>query len=469
MGHSWETGAGTKPTIFHILSNRDKYPLHESICMPGKFPTMGFETEFFTISERGQLLDKADSAINLLSKRRRIHVHMRKEVFRSMLEVGAYPGRKLRDVERKYLINLRGILEVCEEHGIRILPIGCYPAKARSRLREKPFTIAQAKLYGRRKYMDSLRICAYHFHYSLPKGIVEKSSRTIRSLRYSKAKDTFINQYNFMIAADPAIITFCQSSPFHDGKHFAKDSRVVVYRDIILKNEGISGIHAEHENFGGLPGYEYTLHDLKVMSSRRKETFIQLLKSHRIPVPPRIGKFSNLRFMWGAVRVNRVGTLESRSADMNYPSIIFSASYLAKLGLGLIKSQNLQMLPSDIGLKEPFKREGDIVYLPPFSKLKKLELRSALRGFESKQVHGYCNALFNFVVRNSKKKDMKQLDAVSTMLSRKKTTSDEILEFVEKEGYSPDSVPNSVLREAALECSERLHSDVEKTIKLLSG
>jgi hypothetical protein len=437
--------------------------------MPGKFPTMGFETEFFIIGENGRLLDKADSAINLLSKKKRVHLHMRKEVFRSMLEVGAYPGRQLREVERKYLCNLREILDACSEHGMRLLPLGCYPAKADSKLRETPFTLAQAQLYGKKKYMDSLRICAYHFHYSLPRGIVEKSSKTIRSLRYSKAKDTFINQYNFMVAADPALITFCQSSPFHNGRNLAKDCRVAVYRDLILKEAGISGIHAEHANFGGLPGYEYTLHDLKAMSSRRKETFIGLLESHNIRVPLRIKKFSNLRFMWGAVRVNGVGTLESRSPDMNHPSIVFAASYLAKLALGMIKSQELQMLPSDIGLKEPFKREGDTVYLPPFSKLKKLELRSALRGFESQQVHKYCAALFNFVVRNAKKKDMKQLDAISRMLSKKKTTSDEILDFVEKEGYSPDSVPNSLLREVALMHSERLYSDVEKTIKLLSG
>ncbi|MBN2122219.1 hypothetical protein JW721_04150 [Candidatus Micrarchaeota archaeon] len=437
--------------------------------MPGKFPTMGFETEFFTIGENGGLLDKADGAINLLSKKKRVHLHMRKEVFRSMLEVGAYPGRQLREVERKYLCNLREILDVCSGHGLRLLPLGCYPAKADSKLRETPFTLAQARLYGKKRYKYSLSTVGFHFHYSLPRGIVEKSSRTIRSLRYSKAKDTFINQYNFMVAADPALITFCQSSPFHKGRHFAKDARVAVYRDLILDKEGISGIHTEHENFGGLPGYEYTLHDLKVMSSRRKETFIGLLKSHCIPVPPRIRKFSNLRFMWGAVRVNRLGTLEYRGPDMNMPSILFSSSYLARLALGMIKSQNLQMLPSDIGLEEPFKREGDTVYLPPFSKLKKLELRSALRGFESQQVHRYCSALFNFVVRNARKKDMKRLDAVSKMLLKKKTTSDEILEFVEKKGYSPDSVPNSVLREVALMHSERLYPDVEKTIRLLSG
>ncbi len=437
--------------------------------MPGKFPTMGLETEMFTIDENGKLVDRVDKIIRLLSGNRRVHAHMRKEVFKSMLEIGAQPGRKLREMEIKYLKNLESVLDLCEGEKTFLLPLGCYPAKSKSIMRRDPWYDMQSELYGRKRFMHALHICAFHFHYSLPRGIVEKSSRTIRALRYSKARDTFLNQYNFLVAADPALLTFCQSSPFHHGKHIAKDSRALLYRDIAMKKENKYGLYAGYPEFGGLPGYEATLYDLKELSSRRKKHFVSLLSARGIALPPRIDKISNLRFTWEAIRVNRLGTFEYRGPDMNYPSCLFSISYLIKLAFGLIKSQNLQMLPSDIGLMEPFKREGDTVYLPPFSRVKQLEMRSVLRGMESTQVRKYCSALFNFVVRNSKKKDLGRLEQISKMISAKKTLSDEIIGFVEKEGRSLDSVPDSTLRDVAIEYSGRLRKDVEKTIRTLSG
>ena len=437
--------------------------------MPGKFPTFGFETEFFIIDEEGNLINKSDDVINLLKDKKRIYNQLRKEAVYSMLEFGAYPGRKLKKVELRYLENLRTTIDLCGEEGIKLLPLTGYPAKSRPKMNINPWYAMQAKFFGKQKFSRAM-LCAFHFHYSLPKGLVEKSTTQLRSLRYSRAREIFLNQYNFLIAADPACITFCQSSPFIEGEHFAKDARTLLYRDMVLEEKGkkIYGLYAEYPLFGGLPNYEYTLADLRKMSAERKEAFLAILHSKGMDLPPKVLKRSNLRFMWGSVRINRVGTIEYRGTDMNHPSYIFSTAYLLKLALNTIKSQNLQMLPSDIGLKEPFKREGDVVYLPPFSRVKSIEKCSTLYGFESKRVHNYCSALFNFVVKNAKRKNMKKLKTISKMLREKKTVSDEILKFVRKKGYKPDDVPNEVLKEVALVHSARLSKDVDETIKLLS-
>ncbi len=438
--------------------------------MPGKFPTVGFETEFFTIDERGDLVNKVDMLTDLLRDKRRISSHIQEEVFHSMLELGAYPGRSLRGVWLRYLENLRKVVDVGEEHGIKLLPLGTYPGKCRPKMRKSSWYTAQSTFLGKQKFSKGIRICAFHSHYSLPKGVIGKNTRQIRSLRYSRAKSIFLNQYNFLVAADPACLTFCQSSPFTDGEHFAKDSRAMLYRDMALEENGrrVYGLFAEHPLFGGLPNYEYTLADLKNMSAKRKRRFIEVMHSKGLKVPPKIQSVSDLKFMFGSIRVNRVGTIEYRGTDMNHPSYILATTYLIKLALDAIKSQDLQMLPSDIGLKNPFRREGDTVYLPPFYKIKCVEKLSTIRGLESKRVHNYCSALFNFVVRNTKKTKMKQLLPISQMLRKKKTVSDEILKFVKKEGYTPDSVPNEILKEVALVQSERLSNDVDETIKLLS-
>ena len=438
--------------------------------MPGKFPTIGFETEFFTIDERGNLVNKVDEITELLKDKKRISSHIQEEIFHSMLEVGAYPGRSMKEVWLRYLKNLRQIIDVGEENGIKLLPLSMYPGKSKPLMRKRRWYAAQSMFLGKQKFSKAIRICAFHSHYSLPKGVIGKQTRQIRSLRYSRAKNIFLNQYNFLVAADPACITFCQSSPFTEGEHFAKDSRTMLYRDMALEENGrrTYGLYVEHPLFGGLPNYEYTLADLRNMAAKRKRKFIEMMNSKGLKIPPKLQSASDLKFTWGSIRVNKVGTIEYRGTDMNHPSYLLATSYLVKLALDAIKSQNLQMLPSDIGLKNPFRREGDTVYLPPFYKIKRVEKLSTIRGLESKRVQNYCSALFNFVVRNTKKTNMEKLLPISRMLQEKKTVSDEILKFVKKKGYTPDSVPNAILKGVALEHSERLSKDVDQTIKMLS-
>ena len=438
--------------------------------MPGKFPTFGFETELFTIDEEGTLVNKVDALAGLLESKKSVHSHIHEEVFRSMLEIGTYPGRSLGSVWHRYLENLSKVIETGEKHGILLLPLATYPGKSRPKMRKRSWYSAQSKFLGKQKFFNSIRICAFHSHYSLPRGLIERNTRQIRAFRYSLAKNIFLNQYNFLVAADPACLTFCQSSPFSEGKHFAKDSRAMLYRDMVLEEDGnnVYGLFAEHPLFGGLPNYEYTLADLRHMSAKRKSKFIEMMHLKGLEVPPKIQEMSNLKFMFGSIRVNKVGTIEYRGTDMNYPSYLLATSYLVKLALDMIKSQGLQAFPSDIGLKEPFKREGSTVYLPPFYKVKQIEKLSAIRGLESRRVQDYCSALVNFVVRNAKKKDMKRLLPITKMLREKRTVSDEILKFVTKLGYSPDYAPSSVLKEVALAHSERLSKDISQAIRSVS-
>lgn len=438
--------------------------------MPGKFSTFGFETEFFTINENGKLTNEVDRLTSLMKGRKRISSHLRNEVFHSMLEMGAYPGRKIHKVWLAYLENLRTVVDVGEKNGIKLLPLCMYPGKSRPRMRESRWYAAQSEFLGKQKFSRAIRICAFHSHYSLPRGVVGKGTRQIRRLRYSRAKDIFLNQYNFLVAADPACINFCQSSPFTEGEHFAKDSRTMLYRDMALEEGGrrIYGLYFEHPLFGGLPGYEYTLADLRHMSAKRKQKFMEMMHSKGLEVPKKLASAPDLKFMWGSIRVNKAGTIEYRGTDMNHPSYIAASSYLLALALNMIKRYNLQMLPSDIGLKEPFKREGDTVYLPPFYQVKRIEKLSTIRGLESRRVQNYCNSLFNFITRNAKKKDMKLLGPISRMLSRKKTVSDDILDFVRRKGYPLDDVPGEVFREVALGHSELLSRDLERTLETLS-
>jgi len=428
---------------------------------------VGFETEFFTIDEHGTLVNKVDELTELVKKNKNLYKQIREEIFESMMEIGAAPAESLKVVGLRYLENLKKLIEVGEENGIKLLPLSCYPAKSQPKIRRKPWYDAQSKLLGQKKFSDAIRICAFHFHYSLPRGVVETKTRRLKPLAYSKSKDTLLNQYNFLIAADPACITFCQSSPFWEGEHFVKDSRTMLYRDMYLhtKNKEIHGLYFDYPLFGGMPKYEFTIEDLRVISAKRKSRYFELLHSKGIPLEKELVHSPELRFMWGSIRVNKIGTFEYRGTDMNHPKYIFSMSYLLKLTLDAIRRNELQMLPSDIGLKEPFKREGDVVYLPPFSTLKSLEYLATVYGFENSSVHEYCSAFFNFVLKNCKRPDMKRLEPIKEMIQNKKSVSDQVLDLVRKNGYAPENTPDEFLKYVALYHSKKLVKDVDDTIK----
>ncbi|MBD3389342.1 hypothetical protein GF415_00080 [Candidatus Micrarchaeota archaeon] len=123
--------------------NQGRYP-----PMPGKYPTVGFETEFFTINEKGALVNEADWLMALLKTKRRVHSHLREEVFHSMLEIGAHPGRSMKGVWIRYLENLRKVIEAGKEDGIRLLALSTYPGKSRPTMRKRAWYSAQSSFLG---------------------------------------------------------------------------------------------------------------------------------------------------------------------------------------------------------------------------------------------------------------------------------------------------------------------------------
>ena len=114
-------------------------------------------------------------------------------------------------------------------------------------------------IIGKEIFKSSGGVAGFHFHYTLPEGIVGKER--IKSVRRSLAREIFLQQYNFLVAIDPAILTFCQSTPFWMGYHWAKDCRVLMYRDMRVDKGArkIKGLHYHHPMFGSLPSYEFTL------------------------------------------------------------------------------------------------------------------------------------------------------------------------------------------------------------------
>jgi hypothetical protein len=429
---------------------------------------VGLEVEFFVLNDKGASVNKSDDILRSFEKKR-LAKYLRPEFSKGMLELGTTPNRSVRDCALAFMENISDLVEKTEKLKLRLLPLGVHPGKDSPILRTGIWYDAKKAVLGIEDAKREGKICGFHFHYTLPEGIVAKDTQMIRGLKRSKAREIFLQQYNFLVAADPAVLTFSQSSPIWDGFYYGKDTRVLVYRDIKLKKgvRELRGLHYYLPRFGALPSYEFTLKDLRVLADVRKAEWLKMLESEIFPTNE-IAAYPTLKFMWGPLRVNKIGTFEYRGPDMNHPLHIFSIMSLLRYALEAIEKHEYEVRPSDIGIDEPFVLEDDVIYVPPRATLKHLEYQSVTVGFESDKVHKYASSLFELVSKISKKGKTKNLKLIKKMLKEKKTVSDEIIELVRKNGYSLEGeLPKDILNYIALYHAEKFSSEISDTIKML--
>lgn len=429
---------------------------------------VGLEVEFFVLNDKGAPVNESDRIMKHFEGKR-LGKYLKPEFSKGMLELVASPNRSIRECALDFMENVSELVEGTEKLGLKLLPLGVHPGTDKPVLRKGLWYDAKKAVVGMEDAKKEGKICGFHFHYTLPEGIVEKDTQRIKGLKRSKAREIFLQQYNFLVSADPAVLSFCQSSPVWDGEYYAKDTRVLVYRDMLLRRgtKHIRGLHYFLPMFGSLPKYEFTLADLRVMADMRKTEWLKLLESKQFPTNE-IAGYPTLKFMWGPLRVNKIGTFEYRGPDMNHPLNIFSSMSLMRYVLEAIEKHEYEVLPSDIGIDEPFAFEDDVIYLPPHTKLKYLEFRSITEGFESKNVCRYVGELFDLVSKISDKKKPKNLEPVKKMFKEKKTVSDEIIELVKKNGYSLDQqLPEEMLNYVAMYQADKFFSEVDGTIKKL--
>jgi len=429
---------------------------------------VGLEVEFFVLNDKGRPVNESDRILKHFEGKR-LHKYLKPEISKGMLELIASPNRSIKDCALAFMENVSELTEGVDKLGLKLLPVGAHPGKDNPALRETLWYNAKKTVLGIEDTKREGKICGFHFHYTLPEGIIAKDTQRIKGLKRSKAREIFLQQYNFLVAADPAILTFCQSSPIWDGFYYAKDTRVLIYRDMQLRRgtRDIHGLHYYLPMFGSLPKYEFTLNDLRVMADMRKNEWLRLLESKHFPTNE-IAAYPTLKFMWGPIRVNKIGTFEYRGPDMNHPLYIFSVMSLLRYALEAIEKHEYGVMPSDIGIDEPFVLEDDVIYLPPHTKLKYLEYRSITEGFESSAVHKYASELLDLTSKISENGKTKNLDLIKKILKSRKTISDEMMELVKKNGYSLDEeLPEDILNYVALYQAEKFSSEIDKTIKTL--
>jgi hypothetical protein len=428
---------------------------------------VGFEVEMFTIDDKGFIVNKADNLLEKFSNSKKITI--KKECAKNIIEIASYPDMNIKNTMGNLLKELEILVPLAEKEGISFYPLGTYPGKFQPSMRDDTKYDFKKRLFGKERFKIAGRCVGFHCHYTLPTGIFDTELRVLKMIVRSKIKDSFVNSYNMLIAADPALSCFMQSSPYYQGRFIGKDSRVIMYRGGKPFNNK-TGLYAKFQEFGGLPQYRLTNLDIMDMISNRYEEWKTKLMRIGINIQALTLYQSILDTSWNPIKVNAKGTLEQRGVDMNHPTLIIGMGVLMKYLLKNLQEEFYSVIPSEIAIKEPFKVEGDVIYIPPLSHVRdNLQRISAVDGLENEEMHRYCKRFLRFVDNNIPKDKKRLMIPFKKMIEDKKTISDEILQYTKKQGYAKgEPIPDTLAAKIALLHSKRFLKEIELSRQIVS-
>ncbi|MBI2651828.1 hypothetical protein HYX00_00025 [Candidatus Woesearchaeota archaeon] len=429
---------------------------------------IGFEVELFTINKNGYIVDAADKLLKCAKGDKNLTI--KKECASNMIEIASYPSENISNTMDYLLRELEYLVSIAEKEDILLYPLGTYPGKFNPSMRDDRAYKIKESIFGKNRWKIAGRCIGFHCHYDLPRGIFDSELRILKMFVRSKIKDSLVNSYNFLIAADPALATFMQSSPFYQGKYFGKDSRVIMYRGgEVLNNK--NGLYANFEEFGGLPHYKLTALDIIDIITTRYETWKSYIKKLGLNIKVLSLYGSILDTTWGPLKINPHGTLEVRGMDINHPIYITGIGTIIKYIMKKLQEEFYAVVPSEIGIKEPFKVEGDVIYIPPYPYVRnELQKLSAYKGLENDAIFNYCKRFLRFAQSTMPKGHLKLTKPFGEMLSKRKTVSDEILDFAKKKGFKKKgTITNKLAAEITLNHSERLLREIVSTRKMIEN
>ncbi|MBD3164124.1 hypothetical protein GF323_02915 [Candidatus Woesearchaeota archaeon] len=430
---------------------------------PLKKSKSGEEVEFFILDNRGHMVNEAPNLIRL-GKRKYPELRLDKEAGQNMIETSSFPSVNVLRTFVFLMENIKKLIELADQHGYLIYPNATYPGRIEPKITQTPRYREQTMLFGEKRQKWAALICGFHYHYTLPKGVFDFQKRFLKESKNSKLKQALIDSYNLAISFDPVVTALLQSSPFVQGQYLAKDSRLLIYRGG-RKLGFMEGKYAKHQQLGGLPPYKQTLNDLVFSLKKRQSRWKEMMEKKGLDPKKSIKGTNILDYTWNPIRINPLGTLELRGMDMNHPKYIMGVASLLKFVFRKVYRDFYKVIPSDVGLSEPFKIEGDIIHIPPHTHVRNhLQKESAYKGFDSDDIYSYTRRFYRFARHFLDSNYLPVVKPLYSLIEEKQTVSDRILKRLKRWGYSKeDNLPADIAAESALKSCEKLLKEVDET------
>lgn len=435
---------------------------------PLKRHKSGMETEFYVLEKDGSVSTRVDSILDSVTKLD-VDFPIQKEYTYNMLEITSQPRRKILDAAQGWLQTIDTLLVEAEKNDMLIYPYAVYPGRYAIARRPDPYyRLVDEVLGGPEEFQKNGRVAAFHYHYCLPYSTFDRDLKQLRMLYRAKNRETLLSMYNALIAADPAMSAFVSASPFYLGENVANDCRNLLVRDHFIKYRGkiYKGLYHEQKIFGKLPRYVPSISTIIRRIERRHQAFEDITEKRAPHLMSAFRTKHPMQIFWGPLRVTRYGTFEYRGMGTNLPSYMLGTALLLKYMLKRIKDEQLIVTPSDIGMMEPFKIEGNRLHVPPYHHMSEvLEPQAIQLGTYSDKVFTYMKQVADFSLKYAPKKTDLSRQRINDILETGKTRSDIILKQAVDIGWlRGKTLKDNHAKELAIKGAEDLKEDMSQLL-----
>jgi carboxylate-amine ligase len=361
---------------------------------------LGLEQEFFVVNRDGELVNRADDLLHrcweLAEEQGRSPDNAAPEFVKSMLELKTPPAKDLADLTRAYLNILEMALQAATELELRLYPLSTYPLHALPVMRDKPLYHLQTRTFGAEPYENAARCTGTHLHLELPPGSLDRQVAVAYEATANDRAEV-LHLHNLATAIDPALIALSRACPFYEGRVTGLAMRIVHYRG--SEYYGWSGVFSKVQAVGGLMPYAESVEQLVELYFQRYHTWLQAMERAGVDRHLFLAAGGELLTAgWNPVRLNRLGTLELRSMDSNYPDVVLSLVSLVVDLAQVIRTRHLVVMPRTG--QRILEHDGDHLWVPEFSFLNGELLYAAVtEGVTSGIVQDYLDSVLGVLDR----------------------------------------------------------------------
>ncbi|MFB2770442.1 glutamate-cysteine ligase family protein [Pelatocladus sp. BLCC-F211] len=389
---------------------------------------IGLEQEFFLVDEEGVISDRADEFLqgcHLMAEAQGCNPgYFVPEFVKCMVEINTPPAYTGTELAKEYLNNLKLAIAVGRQMGLRLYPLSSYPLHIMPVMRDKPNYHIQARTVGYERFLHAGKCTGTHLHLEVPPGVIDPRVAVAYNST-AAAREELLNIYNLATALDSALISLVRACPFYEGVAIGLASHTIRYRG--SQTFGWEGVYTHLQPVGGLMPYADCVESLVEQQFYRYYAWLEAIDKAGVERH----KFweaggSLLRSAWNPVRLNRLGTVEIRCIDSNYPSVILAVISLLEKAAHRVRREQLTVRPVK-GL-HIFEWSSDRLLVPDFEYLNgDLLYAAATEGVKHPQVKAYVDSILQFAIADGGE-GAKYLTKLRNELDNYQTIEAEILQ-----------------------------------------
>jgi gamma-glutamyl:cysteine ligase YbdK (ATP-grasp superfamily) len=358
---------------------------------------IGLEQEFFLVDETGEISNLADEFlenchINAPSQNLNPNYFVQ-ECTKSMVEINTPPGHSATELAIEYLKNIRFAIAVAKEMRLRLYPLSSYPLHIMPVMRDQQNYHIQSRTLGYDRFLHAGKCTGTHLHLEIPPGIVDQRVLISYNSTLSE-REELINIYNLATALDSALIALARACPFYEGVAIGLAAHTIRYRG--SEKFGWEGVYTNLQPVGALMPYADSVESLVEQQFFRYHAWLQALDKAGVNRNLFYEAGGNiLKSAWNPIRINRLGTVEIRCIDSNFPSVIIAMIALVEKAAHRVRNEGLKVLPNK-DLRQ-FEVIGNCLYVPDFDFLNgDLLYAAATEGVKHPQVKTYIDSILEF-------------------------------------------------------------------------